>query len=666
MASITISPDDVATAANFLEGFLGDSVPEGDFTQGTALRDLTVGALAAVFAYLTADARQVRQLQSLMSVQAATGGDAQALQDAVVAILSNLLINPKPGSRSRGIALGHATEAADIFIPVTVRFTRSAGLVFTVDSDETYFIPQNQLIPVTDATGAILEYQFRIPLVAVNVGTDFDIDPGLFSDFDRFSPFVTRVENQAKFSGGKGLESVDELLARAPTAISVRNLINERSITAVLNDAFDEIRGLFIAGYGDPEMQRDRLDFAPSYLALHLGGHVDIYLLLDLVETTFTGTVGGLSARPDEVVCMFRDATVPDFVAAGVKVGDVIRVTSGLPVVPREFKVTAVRMSELEVDPHVPFPVATDENAPPTLVSYTIGHAGPVFNDVLSDVGGIPKTTGSTSRQVAHSGRVTLPGGPVMDILDVAILNPAPADAAYRSPVDGFIHFPNHVTYSPGTIPPAPTDLQTPIEGLQFSTIINNPLEAQSARMWMEIQVGTVETPARFDGQTLRVRYRTLTAFAAIDGFVRDHLQRTVAANQLPRGHNPVSLAMDINYRLRPTATATLDDTVIAQAVVDFINAFDTSEEPIDVSSIVDKVRETFPSIGSMMLPLTVRYTLLLPTGDLAGFETQDLVVIDPAKQVSGPLLDLEALGISDRTVRYLANTIDVTAKQVL
>jgi hypothetical protein len=400
-------------------------------------------------------------------------------------------------------------------------------------------------------------------------------------------------------------------------------------------------------------------------MAIHLGGHVDIYLLLDLVETTFEGVVGGLFARPDGVIAMFRDAGVPDFVAAGVQQGDIIRITSGLPTVPKEFKVASVAVGELTVDERVSFPLASDEETPSGFVAYTIGRIGPVYNDVLADVGGVPFTTGVTSRKVARLGRVTLPGGPVMDILDVAVLDPSIGEAAFKSPVDGFIHFPNHVTYDATSLPPAPTDTRTPIEGLQYATIVNNPLSAQSARVWMEVVVGTVETPVRFDGTTLRVRYRTLDAYDAIYGFITDRLQRTVAANQLPRGHNPVSLRMAINYKLKSTAPSTLDDSVIAQTVVDFINAFDTSVSPIDVSGILTLIRGTFPTIESIALPFVVSYVLLAPTGDLVTYETQDVVVIDPAKQVDGPVLDLVALGISDRTVRYLANVIDVTAQEV-
>src|ERR1700745_922992 len=100
--TVTIDPTDVANAGDFLEQFLSANDPAGDFTRGTPLRDHTIGALAAIFAFLRADAAQIRQLQSLNTVQAATGGDPTALRDAVVGILSNVFIDLKNGAKSRG------------------------------------------------------------------------------------------------------------------------------------------------------------------------------------------------------------------------------------------------------------------------------------------------------------------------------------------------------------------------------------------------------------------------------------------------------------------------------------------------------------------------------------------------------------------------------------
>lgn len=652
---ITVNAADVALAANFLEQFLTDEVPDGDFTKGTALRDLTVNALAAVVAFLRADAAQIRQMQSLISVQQATGGDPEALQDAVTGILSNVLIAPKSGRKSRGFAIGHSSRQVDIFIPTTAQFTYSLGIVFVVDSADTLFIPASELVPIVDADNTVLDYEFRIPLVAAKTGEAYNVAPALFSSFDRFSPYVSRIESTETFSGGLGTETVAQILERAPTAIAVRNLVNDRSIEATLQDNFDGIDSILVVGFGDPEMQRDLVPGVSPQLRFHVGGMTDIFLRTGLVETEFSGAVGDLYARPDGVAVMFRDSA-HDFVAAGVAAGNILRVTAGLPTIPAEFLIVEVIDAHtLVVSERSPFSAATDEAVPPTTVSWTIGHVGPNYSDVLSDVGGQPFTTGSTSRRVATSGRVTLPGLPVMDILDVAIINPAPAESSFKSTLDGFVHFPNQVNATPA-------QAQTPAQGLQFQTIVHSAPYAQSALQWMEIVVGTDTNQARFDTYSLRVRYRTLAAFADIDTFVRGRRERVTAAFQLPRGHHPVVVSMNIQYSLKATATTTLNDANIAQTVADFINTFDATSTPIDVSAITQLIRNTYTDIGTIE-PITITYALRAPTGDVLSYSTTDKVIVEATKQVAGPSLDLDALGVTSRTLRYISNAVDIVVE---
>jgi hypothetical protein len=662
MSTITIDASDVATAADFLEQFLTDEVSDGDFSKGTALRDLAVQAIAAVVAFLRADAAQIRQMQSLVTVQAAVGtDDPDALRDAVTGILSNFFVTPKGGGKARGFAIGHATQQVDVFIATSVRFTFTQGVVFVVDATDTLFVPKEELVPIVDSSGDVLDYEFRIPLVAIATGEAYNIEPGLFTSFDRFNPYVTRVETTVKFSGGAGPETVDAILARAPTAVSVRNLVNDRSIEATLEDNFDGIEAILVIGMGEPEMQRDIVPAIAPTLKFHVGGAVDIYLRTGLVETSFTGAVGDLFARPDGVSLMFRDPN-PDFIGLGVETGDIIRVTAGLPSTPAEFLVEEIiDLHTLVVNERAPFPVATDEASPPTTVTYTIGRIGPMYSDVVSS-GGLPLTTGITSRRVATSGRITLPGGPVMDILDVAIINPAPAENSFKSTLDGFVHFPNEVNDTP-------SQAQTPDQGLQFQVITHNPLFAQSALQWTEIVVGTDSLPARFDTYNLRVRYRTLDSFDVIDSFVRGERERIAAAFQLPRGHHPVVVSLDLKYTVKATATTLPDPAAVAQTIIDYVNAFDATAASIDVSTIIQLVKNTYLDIANIVPPtpsdplLTIRYDLRAPTGDVLSYATADVVSVVPAKQTAGPALVLLDLGVSDRTLRYVANAATITAE---
>lgn len=654
---ITISAADVSAAANFLEQFLSDEVQEGDFSAGTALRDLTIKALATIVAFMRADASQIRAMQSLVTVQAAIAtGDAEALTDAVTGILSNFFVAPKSGRKARGFAIGHSTKQVDIFIPTIVKFTYSTGLVFVVDASDTLFIPAAELVPIVDADSVVLDYEFRIPLVASQTGEAYNVEAALFADFDRFSPYVTRVEATNKFSGGGGQETISEILERAPTAVSVRNLINERSIEATLEDNFDGIDSTLVIGYGFPEMQRDLVPGVAPHLKFHIGGMTDIYLRTALVETEFTGAVGDLFTRSDGVAAMFRDSSANFLSGSPVLAGDIIRITDGLPTVPSEHMVIEVLDAQtLVVSERSPFPVATDEAGPPTTVSYTIGRAGPTYNDIRAGVAGIPLTTGVTSRQVAMSGRITLPGGPVMDILDIAIINPPVGEAAFKSNLDGFVHFPNQVNNTPA-------QSALPDAGLQFQTIVHSPGYAQTALQWMEIVVGTDTFQSRFDGLNLRVRYRTLSTFQAIDDFVRGRRERITAAFTLPKGHHPVSLRMNIQYSLKATATALLNDDTIAQAVVDFINAFDATSTPIDVSAITTMLHNSYPDIGPIE-PVSIQYDLRAPDGSVLTYETVDVVRVLASKQISGPVLDLDDIGVTDRTLRYIANVADVTVE---
>lgn len=647
MAQIVVSQDDVLTAQNFLEQFLSDSIPDGDFSKGTALRDLTIGALAAVFAYLTKEQNTIQSRQSLKTIQeTVVDADPTSLRDSITALLSNFFISLKPGRYARGTAVGHTSQALDIFIQPTQRFTKSPGLVFAVDSTGTYVIQRTELLPVTDSNGVVIEYQFRIPLVALAIGPAFNIEPGLFSSFDAFSPYVTRIENTEKFAGGKSEESTAEVLARAPTAISIRNLINDRSIQAVLTDTFPDIKKLLVVGYGEPEMQRDTLEAVGPRLAVHVGGCTDIYVNLDIVEAVTTGTIGGPFQRSDGVAAIFRDADGRTF--PGVGPGDILRIVSGLPKVPREFFVVSTGPGELYVSERIPFPVASDEQFPVGYLAYTVGRIPPLYNDLISN-GGLPWPRGVSSRTVSIPGAITLPPGPVLDVLDVAITDPVVPELAYKSPVDGFIHFSNRVN----SMPELNID---PNIALQYQLLTRNPLYAQSMQMWMVLAVGQVGNNSRYDGRHLRVRYRTLANYANIYNYVRSPANRVNNANQLPRAHHPIVVGMTIQYRLKTTAKAALNNALIAQTVADYINAFDTTTNPIDVSAISDLIRTVYTDIATVF-PFVISYALNAPTGDLITFQTSNEVRMIQAKQVAGPLLDLLSLGVSDRTVRYISSS---------
>jgi len=655
--AIEISPTDVTNAEEFIATLLAENVPEGRYTQGAALRDLAVKAFAFIFAYLQKENEEVRSLQSLLNVQNVSVSDDPNLDNAVTtatdAILSNWFITRKGGTFSRGIITIEVTSKQDYLISPDDKILLSQALGYfpdVADTTQTIVIPASDVHPVITTESVVEGFAFTLPMIAARSGAEYDVDPTDWIDVGSFSPYVTRIFNADRFSGGGGRETTAALIERSNTAVAVRNLINGRSIDATLSDRFSEIVRLQTIGMGDLEMQRDaKFEFATG-VTIHTGGHFDIYLEMPVTQKTFEGQLGGLYARPDGIANVFRDpVTVPDWTVTDVRVGDVIKISSGIPEAPQDFTIKEILSTELRVSQTGPFSVATDEEG--TFVDYFIFR--PLFGadaQVLPVVG--VNTQGSTSSSIQTPGVLLLPAGPHYDILDVAITDPDTSDI-FINDADGFIHFSNRVNQTPTTTPASIDDLEYQIRNPE-------PQTAQSQRVFEELLLDPL-----YEGKTVRVTYETLTGFDPVDAFVTDRFERILAANVLARAFYPVYLSFLVTYTLKPTATTTVDETALQFGLVDFVNTFPPSDI-IDVSDVMAFVRSFDPNIGNVA-PVTISYDAIIPDGRQLSYTTTDVVDLDPDKldaEFAGELEDPLSFGMSDRTVRYLTNPVKVTIEQ--
>jgi hypothetical protein len=649
MASIEINAEDLRRADVFLTTYLKDKIPDADFSEGGVVRDFTVKAVAYLFAYLEKERQAVRDRQSLLTLGALP--EDESVDDAVDALLSNWFIKRKQGKQALLTATLHFSKAVDITLPATVKFFRATDLVYLPKQTTVQVIPASELRPTVAADGTITDYTVNVTLIAQTVGDAYNAQPGRFIGVDPFNPFFLYAENLAEGADGRSVETTSQLLERAPTAISVRNLINGRSIDTVLKDAFPNIARIVTVGFGEEEMIRDLATEAITRLKMHVGGHNDIYVSLPRTEITETLTVGGLYARADNVINILRDpAGWP-----GVTVGHVLRVSAGLPDVPREFIIVAMDADELVVHPRTPFTVATDEQTPPGTVSYSVGTLSPSFDNTLP-----LRTTGTTSRRLQTPGRVVLTAQPHYGIKRVEVLG---------SPV---------------------TVLGTRVNGApgldEYQVQVRVPGNAQSAKAVTEIIVN-----AAYEGQQLRVTYETLVGYGEVQQYVTDRFERVVVANPLVKAFHPVYLSFSALYRASNMTPKEVND-LLAPAANIFINTFD-SIEAIDAGSILSHLRNAFPSI--QLAPFKIDYTLIAPDGQVYAYETTDVVSIypdsvngarllnglalktpilnadlDPLVGTNAPLIaaandalraQLKDSGVSDRVVSYLSRQADLT-----
>lgn len=647
--AIEIDANDVSNAESFLEALLTEEIPTGRFTQGSALRDLVVKSMAFTFAHLQKENATIKSLQSLLSVRNVATVDPdldRAVANATDAIMSNWFINRKAGGFAKGILFVEVSKRQDYIMSGNHRFAYDKEHIFYPDVDDptqNIIISASKLFPVIGLDGTIQAYQFSIRVVAAKTGTDFNVATGNWASGTNFSPFATRVFSSAKFEGGRSKETTSEIIARANTAISVRNLINSRSIEATLREKFSSLNRMLVVGMGEPEMQRDvKLDYG-TVTTLHVGGHYDVYLEMQRIQATFEGRLGVPYLRPDGLTNIFRDTAITDWVATNVQLGDVIRIGAGLDEAPKDFVIKEITTTELRVSSNTPFSTPTDEVQ--TFVDYYIYR--PMFGadlQIQPTVG--VSSTGQTSRYIQIANRLILPGGAHYDIIDVAVLDPAAGDLRIN-PSDGYIHFPIRVNQTPAVIATPST--------LEYQITNNYPNAAQSMLAMDEL----ILEPA-FNGKNIRVVYETIASLDVIHDFTRDRFERVLAGNILVKGFHQAYLAMTVPYRRRPNSTNLIDEAALRQTITDFINAFDPNDV-LDVSDISYVTRAFSTEIGAV-LPFEITYTLIVPDGRTIKYVTADEVRLDPANiaagQTNATLADPAGNGVSDRTVRYVT-TLD-------
>lgn len=658
--SVTVSLKDAQNAENFIVEFLADKVLDGDYSEGSALRDLVVKAISYTLSYLDKVNGQILARQSLQSINSIdVSDDTEAADDAVDEILSNWFATRNTGKFARVIAYGHSTDRVDITIPATAFFYKTGDLAFMVDNvGDDYQISSDELIPQFDSSGEIIDYVFKFPLVSTETGVDYNVEPGRFTDFDSFSAYVTYVETLEKAQGGDTIETTANFIARSQNLVTVRNLINARSCDAVLLDEFPDITALSVIGMGDSEMIRDRMRDDATGLEMHVGGHQDIFIAQNIGETFFTGVVGSRFERPDGRITVFRDPTyVPGggttFSSLGVTVGMVLRIWAGLPVSERDYRIVEVKDTELYVSEKMPFPIATDEQTPAGNVTWTIGVIGPNYDDVVSS-----QTTGETSKQIEISGSIILPGGPLYKIKDITIDSPSDPDA---DPADNLVHL-NVRTNTTPTAQVAPDN--------EYQVLVHNPADHQSVRSYAEIIVGPTGFVDKYDGYTCKVTYDTLPGFSTVSDYVLNRRQRIAGANPLVRAFHPIYLSFALEYKLTKTATESIDETEAVNYLVSFINGFSPTEV-LDVSILSSFLKTTYPTIAHVY-PFVIDYEVHVPDGRVVQFSTtEDVKVPSNSTELSNLLVSpgdaIEGLddpleyGLTDDVMRYLAVSTDIS-----
>ena len=239
-----------------IEQRIKEARPDLDIRSFTALHDLLVKPHALLQEPLQTDIDALKAAQSLTS---------ETISDEDIDLLiANIFLSRRTGSNASGIARVYVTAPTSLVFSETTVFVASTGATFV----PTQQISFPESLVRLNVDGPL--YFVDVPVTAQNAGEAGRIAAHTLSTIQGSTINFAKVDNPFPFSGGVDREESAELIARAADAVTVRDLVSGRGVLTRLQEVFSFIERVFVAGFLDPEQQRDLVE------GVHVGGKGDV------------------------------------------------------------------------------------------------------------------------------------------------------------------------------------------------------------------------------------------------------------------------------------------------------------------------------------------------------------------------------------------------------
>jgi len=355
MTTLRVQPADLRAAQQLLRATIRSSGSVADVAEGSSVDELIIGPAAMAMALMRADVRAhelARSRRGILSIE----DEAERDQSARV-LADNLFLPVGNGRSARGqvrVALSRDTPGV---VPVGAAFTAARGVQFKYDADAPLLYSSGDLLIERETDGRLV-YVLFVPVIAAAPGTAYNVDAVVFSGWTTFSPFITGARSSGPMVGGSQPESAAEILERLPTAITVRNLISQRSIMTQLVVEFASLSSIVVVKAGDPEMVRDQTAHPGLGPVSHHGGCVDVYVHAAPARRTLEIPVGDAFGSLETNLVAFRDMLgdseeIPIF--HDVLSGDVLRLVDSYTDESSTYLIEHADLSSLEISSLIPF-----------------------------------------------------------------------------------------------------------------------------------------------------------------------------------------------------------------------------------------------------------------------------------------------------------------------
>lgn len=257
----------------YLTEKIREDFPDFELREGSVFVDFFIKPLVIILQPVRNEIENVRLLQTLLNYQQMSVAELDSL-------IANIFLGRRSGTLSAGSVRLFFLEPRATTILQGTAALHTSGLRFLANDT----VSVSSAAMSVNIDGAL--YHMDVPVTAEAPGAEYNIERGTLVALEVPVTGVIRVTNPEAFSGGLSTESNTEFFNRAQTAVTVRNLVNDRSIVTTLLDKFPVVKAVQPIGFNDPEMGRDLLTITlpgpPQHVvSLHRGGHADVYVESD-------------------------------------------------------------------------------------------------------------------------------------------------------------------------------------------------------------------------------------------------------------------------------------------------------------------------------------------------------------------------------------------------
>jgi hypothetical protein len=249
----------------FLKTRLRQEYPSLSAQNGDAIVDIVIRPIQLL---LESFKREIQIIRTGQSVKNTTNIRLQDAED----LAANFFVTRRTGARATGtVRIFFSTPT---FVTILVSTRLSAGSLGFFPTVPQFFRPD---VVAAQRSGGL--YYVDIAVVAEAPGEEYNIAAGAITGISGLDSAV-RATNLFSFTNGAKEETGPELLQRTRSSLTERSLNTRRGIRARIFSDFPSVRNLEVVGFGDPEMQRDKItgagggDVVCSGMSLILGRYM--------------------------------------------------------------------------------------------------------------------------------------------------------------------------------------------------------------------------------------------------------------------------------------------------------------------------------------------------------------------------------------------------------